>query len=86
MVQSPNSPHSAGYYNVRITSGHKWKAMFRTHYGFFEFLIMPMSLTNAPTTFQHFMNDIFQDMSDVFMVVYDILVYSESENVHHDHV
>src|SRR6266481_5133220 len=31
---------------------------------------MPMGLTNAPATFQHFMNDIFQDMSDIFVVVY----------------
>ena len=78
----------AGYYNVRITSGHEWKTSFRTRYGSFEFLVMPMGLTNAPATFQHFMNDIFQDMSDIFMVVYldDILVYSESEHVHWDHV
>ena len=34
------------------------------------------------------MNDIFQDMSDIFMVVYldDILVYSESEALHRNHV
>jgi len=49
---------------------------------------MPMGLTNAPATFQHFMNDIFQDMSDIFVVVYldDILVYSDSKEVHRDHV
>ena len=54
----------------------------------FEFLVMPMGLTNAPATFQHFMNDIFQDMSDVFVVVYldDILVYSKLEALHRDHV
>ena len=66
----------------------EWKTTFQTQYGSFEFLVMPMGLTNAPTTFQHFMNDIFQDMSDVFIVVYldDILVYSDSEEVHHDHI
>ena len=49
---------------------------------------MPMGLTNAPATFQHFMNDIFQDMSDIFVVVYldDILVYSESVEEHRNHV
>ena len=42
----------------------------------------------CPATFQHFMNDIFQDMSDVFVVVYldDILVYSESEALHRNHI
>ena len=49
---------------------------------------MPMGLTNAPATFQHFMNDIFQDMSDIFVIVYldDILVYSELVEEHRDHV
>ena len=78
----------AGYYNVRIASGHKWKTTFWTRYGSFKFLVMPMGLTNAPVTFQHFMNNIFQDMSDMFVVVYldDILVYSKSEALHRDHV
>ena len=62
--------------------------MFQMGYGSFEFLVMPMGLTNTPATFQHFMNNIFQDMSDVSVVVYldDILVYSESENMHCDHI
>ena len=78
----------AGYYNVRIASGHEWKTTFRTRYGSFKFLIMPMGLTNAPATFQHFMNDIFQDMSDLFVMVYlnDILVFSESIELHQGHV
>ena len=47
-----------------------------------------MGLTNAPATFQHFMNDIFQDMSNVFVIVYldNILMYSELETLHCDHV
>ena len=47
-----------------------------------------MGLTNAPATFQHFMNDIFQDMSDLFVMVYldDILVFSESIELHEGHV
>ena len=47
-----------------------------------------MGLTNALVTFQHFMNDIFQDMSDLFIIVYlnDILVFSESIELHQDHV
>jgi len=78
----------AGYYNVRIAAGHEWKTTFRTRYGSFEFLVMPMGLTNAPATFQHFMNNIFQDMSDLFIVVYldDILVFSNSVEEHRDHV
>src|SRR5882724_6167863 len=60
----------AGYYNVDITAGHKWKTAFKMHYGSFEFLVMPMGLTNAPATFQAFMNHIFRDMTDIFVVIY----------------
>jgi len=78
----------AGYYNVCITAGHKWKTAFQTCYGSFEFLVMPMGLTNAPTTFQALMNHIFQDMTDIFIVIYldDILIFSDSLEDHRVHV
>lgn len=39
---------------------------------------MPFALTNAPAMIQHFMNNIFSDMADLFVNVYsdDILVFS----------
>jgi len=53
-----------------------------------EFLVMPMGLTNAPATFQAFMNHIFQDMTDIFIVIYldDILIFSDSLEDHQVHV
>ena len=49
---------------------------------------MPEGLTNAPTAFQLFMNDIFVDMIDVNVIVYldDILVYSDDLTEHKCHV
>src|SRR5882724_9401871 len=41
----------AGYYNFHVAAGHEWKTAFQTCYGSFEFLVMPMGLTNAPATF-----------------------------------
>src|SRR5882724_11805960 len=78
----------AGYYNVRMAAGHEWKTAFQMHYGSFEFLVMPMGLTNAPTTFQAFMNHIFQDMTDIFIVIYldDILIFSDILEDHQVHV
>jgi Reverse transcriptase (RNA-dependent DNA polymerase) len=78
----------AGYNNVRIALGQEWKTAFCTHYGLFEYLVMPFGLTNAPATFQFFMNDVFQDMADVFVVVYldDILIFSKNHHDHHKHV
>ena len=40
-----------GFNNVRIAEGHEWKTAFRTRYGSFEYLVMPMGLSNAPASF-----------------------------------
>lgn len=49
---------------------------------------MPFGLTNAPAAFQRFMNDIFSDLLDRFMIVYldDILIYSDDPKLHCKHV
>jgi Reverse transcriptase (RNA-dependent DNA polymerase)/RNase H-like domain found in reverse transcriptase len=49
---------------------------------------MPFCLTNGPTVFQHFMNDIFSDMLYVCIIVYidDILIYSDNPSQHREHV
>jgi RNase H-like domain found in reverse transcriptase/Reverse transcriptase (RNA-dependent DNA polymerase)/Integrase zinc binding domain/Chromo (CHRromatin Organisation MOdifier) domain/Retroviral aspartyl protease len=78
-----------GAYNlVRIKKGEEWKTAFRTRYGHFEYNVMPFGLTNAPAVFQHFMNDIFREYLDRFMVVYldDILIFSEDQESHDHHV
>jgi len=48
----------------------------------------PLTLTNTPATFQHFMNDIFSDLLDVHVVVYldDILIYSNDITQHWSHI
>src|SRR5882724_7919285 len=78
----------AGYHNVRIAVGHEWKTALQTQYGSFEFLVMPMGLTNAPTMFQAFMNHIFRDMTDIFIVIYlnDPLIFSNLLEDHRVHV
>lgn len=77
-----------GYNLVRIREGDEWKTAFRTRYGHFEYLVMPLGLTNAPATFQHFMNDIFRDALDHFVVIYldDILIFSNNLKDHEQHV
>ena len=49
---------------------------------------MPFSLTNAPTAFQQFMNNIFSDLLDVCVMIYlnDILIYSNNMSKHHQYV
>jgi hypothetical protein len=73
---------------VCIAASDEWKTSFRTCYGSYEWLVMPFGLTNAPVAFQRFVNTIFADLLDVCIVVYldDILVYSEDEASHEEHV
>ena len=49
---------------------------------------MPFGLTNAPAAFQRFMNNIFSDLLDVYVVIYldDILIYLNNMSEHHWHV
>lgn len=62
--------------------------MFRTHLGFFEHLIVPYGLTNAPAAFQAFIQDVLRDILDIICVVYldDILIFSRSQEEHDKHV
>ena len=49
---------------------------------------MSFGLTNAPTTFMHLMNSVFQPYLDSFVIVFinDILVYSWSREDHEQHL
>ncbi|QRV87030.1 Retrotransposable element Tf2 protein [Ceratobasidium sp. AG-Ba] len=73
---------------VRIKEGDEWKAAFKTKYGLFDPLVMQFGLANAPAVFMHFMNEIFRDLLGISVVVYmdDILIFSETEEVHIEHV
>jgi transposase InsO family protein len=76
------------YYRIRIKPGDEWKTAFRTRYGHFEFLVMPMGLTNAPAAFQAYINHTLRNLVDGFCIVYldDILVFSRSEEEHTEHL
>jgi hypothetical protein len=72
------------YYQIWIAEGDEKKTVCCTRYGSYEFLVMLFGLTNAPATFCTFMNDIFREWLDDFVVVYidDILIYSGSLEEH----
>ncbi len=49
---------------------------------------MPFGLSNSPSVFQAFINDVFRDMLNCWVIVYidDILIYSDSYKDHVKHV
>lgn len=64
------------------------KTTFGTCDDYFEFLVMSFRLSNASTTFQSLMNEIFQPYLWTFILVFfdDILIYSKAWDIHWDHL
>ncbi|KAK3518674.1 hypothetical protein QTP70_007167 [Hemibagrus guttatus] len=78
----------SAYNLIRILKGDEWMTAFHTTRGHYEYLVMPFGLTNVPAVFQSFINEVFQDIFDKFVIVYidKILVYSTSFEEHVCHV
>ena len=78
----------AAFNKLRMAKGDEWLTAFRTRYGLYEYLVMPFGLSNAPSSFQHYINDTLRDFLDKFATAYidDILIYSNTLAEHRKHV
>lgn len=64
---------------VWIHQGEEWKTTINTPLGHFEYLVMPFSLTNAPTVFKSLVNNVQLDILNKFVFIYiDILIFSKT--------
>ena len=72
------------YYQIRIKQGHEHYTAFIMPQGLYEWIVIPLGLTNIPGTFQCIKKHTFSDMLHKCVRVYldDILVFSETEQQH----
>lgn len=75
---------SDGYWQVEVAEEDREKTAFTTGHGLYQFRSMPMGLTNAPATFQRFMELVLKGLPWHICMVYldDILIYSQSFEEH----
>ena len=78
----------SGYWQMPIRPENIPKTAFKTRWGLFEYLVMPIGVTNAPAQFMRMMNDLLGEYLDIFVLIFlcDILVYSRSVEEHAEHL
>nr|GEW42176.1 retrotransposon protein, putative, Ty3-gypsy subclass [Tanacetum cinerariifolium] len=64
------------------------KTAFRTRYGYFKLIVMPLGLKNALAIFIDLMNRVCRPYLDKFVIVFidDILIYSKTQEEHIEHL
>jgi hypothetical protein len=76
------------YNFIRIKKENEWKTAFRCRYEQYKYRVMSFELVNASVTFQNYINFALKRFLNVFVIIYlnDILIYSQNEEKHTNHV
>ena len=78
----------SGYWQLPVNPSDREKTAFcpGPGMGLYEFCRMPFGLSGAPSSFQRLMDKTLQDLSFVTIYLDDILVHSENEEAHKEHL
>src|SRR4051812_20733920 len=73
-----------GYHHIRLKLEYNPMNGFRMRYSHYEYSIMPLAVSNAPSVFMEYMNRIFHPYLDQFVVVIikDVLIYLKLDMDH----
>jgi len=78
----------SSYHKILVKPEDVQKTTFRSCYGHYEYVVMPFGVTNALIMFMDYMNRIFRNCLDKFVIVFidDILFYSKDREEHVGHL
>uniref|UniRef100_A0AAV1U4K5 RNA-directed DNA polymerase n=1 Tax=Peronospora matthiolae TaxID=2874970 RepID=A0AAV1U4K5_9STRA len=75
-----------GYYARRLAASSRGHTAFCLPFGKYQYKRLPMGISTAPDEYQACMEKIFGDLAFVVVYLDDILVYSDSEETHLEHL
>ena len=79
----------SGFWQIKMAPGSQQYMAFTVgNLGFYEFTRMPFGLCNAPTTFQHLMQNTLGELNLTYCVIYldNIIVFGHMEKEHLEHL
>jgi len=77
-----------GFYQLPLKESDRPKTAFKTVFGHYQFRVVSMGLSNAPSVFQRIMNQIFHKQLNKSVLIYldDILIFSKTLEEHLQHI
>ena len=76
----------SGYHHIALGKSSRAKTAFVTLLGKYEFLMVPFGLAQAPAHFQLLMNKVLKGLKFAMTYVDDIIIFSQNELQHLEHL
>ena len=76
----------SGYHHIALGKSSRAKTTFVTPFGKYEFLMVPFGLAQAPAYFQLLMNKVLKGLKFAMTYLDDIIIFSQDELQHLDHL